>query len=111
MRQRNGGTRVALALGIVAGACLPAAAQAESLSRVAVLASACNACHGIDGRGANKIPKLRGLKVRDFVATMKGFQNGTEKSTIMDRIAKAYAEEDIQLLAEHFASLKPEGKP
>jgi len=67
--------------------------RAEVPGRVEVLANACAVCHGTDGRGAQKIPKLNGeLKVFDFVITMKGYANGTERSTVMGRIAKGLTE-------------------
>ncbi len=84
---------------------LPEFAQAEVVSRAEMLANSCAACHGADGRGSKTIPELKGIEVDDFVKTMNGFQTSEESSTIMDRHAKEYTDEDIRLLAEYFAGL------
>lgn len=99
---------IAAPISLLLGALLASSgAQAESPSRVQMIANACAVCHGTDGRGSKKIPKLRGeLEIKDFVLTMKGFKTGEEKSTLMDRIAKGFTDEDIELLAEYFADLK-----
>jgi len=82
-------------------------AAAGDISNVAMIANTCAVCHGTDGKGALKIPKLKGeLEVKDFVQTMKGFKSGDEKSTVMARIAEGYTEEQYQMLAEYFANLK-----
>jgi sulfide dehydrogenase cytochrome subunit len=81
-------------------------AQAAGISRAAMLANSCAACHGPDGRGAKKIPKLKGLDAKDIIETMKGFQTGEEKSTVMDRHAKGYTDQEIKLMANYFAKFK-----
>jgi cytochrome subunit of sulfide dehydrogenase len=88
---------------------LTSAANAESISRLQLLADVCAVCHGTDGRGANKVPKLNEgeLKVDDFTSTMHGFVSGEERATVMDRIAKGLKEDDFKLLADYFATLKP----
>ncbi len=83
------------------------AARAEGPTRVEMLANACTTCHGRDGGGSLKVPKLREeLEIKDFVLTMQGFKTGKEKATVMDRVAKAFNDEEIKLLADYFAGLK-----
>ena len=77
---------------------------AQAVERAELLSSMCVTCHGPDGRGSKKIPKLKGLEVSDIVESMKGFRTGEESSTIMKRHAKGYADEEIKLMAEYFAS-------
>ena len=77
---------------------------ADGVSRRVILSNNCVTCHGPDGRGAKKIPKLKGLSATDIIQSMNGFQTGEEKSTIMMRHAKGYTDEDIKLMAEYFAS-------
>ena len=84
---------------------IPIAAQAVE-TRPAVLANSCAGCHGTDGKSMGSIPSIHGLKADYFKKTMKDFKDGTRKGTIMGRIAKGYSEEDISLMAEHFANLK-----
>lgn len=81
--------------------------QAGAISETEMIANACAICHGTDGKGSRKVPQLKGeLEVEDFVLTMKGFQDGTEKATIMDRTAKGLSDEQIKKLAEYYANLK-----
>jgi len=76
-------------------------------AQVEVLANACSVCHGTDGHGGGKIPKLNSeLEVFDFIVTMKGYAAGTERATVMDRIAKGLTEDEIRQLAEYFATLE-----
>lgn len=81
-------------------------ARAEGVDADAVLANACATCHGTDGRGAQKMPDLQDLELDDFVETMKGFQTGKERATVMDRIAKDLTADEINRLAKHFVKLK-----
>ena len=77
---------------------------AQAVERAELLSSMCVTCHGPDGRGSKKIPKLKGLKVSDIVESMKGFKTGEESSTIMERHAKGYTDEEVKLMAEYFAA-------
>lgn len=81
-------------------------AAAAGVDRSELLASMCVTCHGPDGKGSKKVPKLKGLEVRDIVQSMKGFQTGEESSTIMDRHANGYTDAEIRLMAEYFSALK-----
>jgi len=78
--------------------------SAQAVEQGELLASMCVTCHGPDGKGAKKIPKLKGLEVSDIVQSMKGFKTGEESSTIMGRYAKGYTDKEIQLMAEYFAT-------
>ncbi len=79
---------------------------AVEMTQSEMLAKQCAACHGMVGEGAGKIPELRGLEKSDIVESMEGFKTGEEKSTIMDRYAKALSDKEIQLLAEYYSKLK-----
>jgi len=92
---------------IVAMTLMAGLSMAAVPSQVEVMANACAVCHGTDGKGGQKIPKLNSeLEVLDFVVTMKGYADGTERATIMNRIAKGLTDEEIKQLAEYFANLK-----
>lgn len=88
---------------------LTSTANAENISRIELLADVCGVCHGTDGRGAGKIPKLNEgeVKVDDFTETLHGFASGEERSTVMGTIAKGLSEDDFKLLADYFSTLKP----
>ncbi len=81
--------------------------QAEGLSKAMMLANSCAACHGTDGRGSKKIPKLRGEEVEDIIEEMNGFKEGGDKKvTVMEHIAKGYTDEEVELMANYFYGLK-----
>jgi len=81
-------------------------ALAENITKAEMLAHQCFVCHGTNGVGAGKIPELRDLDKDDIMESLTGFKSGSEKSTIMGRHMKAYSDEEIQLLADYFVSLK-----
>lgn len=94
-----------LFVGVLVASLLPISAQSEAVTRAAMLANSCALCHGTDGKGSGKIPKLQGEDVEDLRESLYGFQSGAEKSTIMDRHAKAYTDEEIRLVTEYFSRL------
>lgn len=79
--------------------------HAEKITRAELLANQCFACHGTNGVGAGKIPELLELDKDDITESLSGFKSGSEKSTIMDRHAKGYTDEEIEILADYFVSL------
>ena len=81
-------------------------AMAGDNPRGYMLASSCAACHGPDGRSPGSIPSLAG-KDRDYLAqSLQEFKSGSRSATIMNRLAKGYSDEEIELLATWFAELK-----
>lgn len=85
---------------------LPQQILAAGVSRAEMLVHQCFACHGTNGIGSLKIPELNSLKKSDILESLNGFKSGSEKSTIMDRHAKAYTDEEIKLIADYIVSLK-----
>jgi len=52
---------------------------------------------------------LTGLSTDDIISSMKAFKTDQRKGTIMNRIAKGYSDEEIDLMASIFpASLTPQ---
>ena len=89
-------------LSIVAGALLLlSTAQAGEVSRGALLASQCAACHGTNGKGSAPMPSINGLTVKDMMDFMKAFASKEEPSTIMYRHAAGYTDEELKALAEY----------
>jgi len=66
----------------------------------------CSTCHGLDGKGATTVTPLRGLPAETIAASMKQFKAGERPATIMTRIAKGFSDEEIQAIAQYFASRK-----
>jgi cytochrome c553 len=81
----------------------PRLASAEELKGEA-LADACTSCHGIGGRSHGAIPSISGLSKDAFVQDLKAYRAQTKTATIMNRIARAYSDADIDALAEYFTS-------
>lgn len=80
-------------------------AQAE-ISRGAVMASNCYACHGTDGKSAGAIPSIYGVPAEALIATMKAFRDDLNESTVMNRHAKGYTDEEITQIANYLSSLR-----
>ncbi|MCF6211080.1 MAG: hypothetical protein L3J88_01345 [Gammaproteobacteria bacterium] len=74
--------------------------------RPAMLATPCAGCHGPDGDSPGSIPSLTGLSTDDIISSMKAFKTDQRKGTVMNRIAKGYSDEEIDLMASYF-SRKP----
>lgn len=98
-------------LGMISGAALlllGGGAYAQSASDAAVLAGPCANCHGTDGKTGGKIPPLAGRAAATLAAMMKAFKGETPPpgTTIMNRLAKGYTDEQIEALAKYFAEKK-----
>ena len=96
-------TRVAA---VLCGGYLLAAASAwaESPSRAAMLSNTCAGCHGTNGASVGpSMPVIAGMSEAFLVDSMKKFKSGERPSSIMGRLAKAYSDEEIKLVAEYFA--------
>ncbi len=74
--------------------------------RPAMLANPCAGCHGTDGASPGSIPSIKGLPSSYLVSAMKAFKADKRKGTVMNRIAKGYTDEEIELMAKHFSSAK-----
>jgi sulfide dehydrogenase cytochrome subunit len=69
----------------------------------AILVSTCFSCHGDGGNGARAMPSINGMKASKLEIDMKAFRNGKRKSTIMQRIAKGFTEDEIKVISEFIA--------
>ncbi|MCG5500713.1 c-type cytochrome [Ectothiorhodospira lacustris] len=76
------------------------------VSRGALMATTCYACHGTDGRSAGAIPSIYGYPPEIMIAQMKAFRDGTRPATVMDRHATGYTDEEIKLIAEYLSTLR-----
>ena len=65
-------------------------------------ARACEACHGIDGKG--RIP-LAGKTADDLEKQLHAYQSGSRHEETMNAIAKQLDDQDIADLATYFSSL------
>ena len=94
---------VALGLGLAAGP-VPAAGFAATIAPGELLGQNCAACHGTDGREFNEaMPPLAGMEKNEFIRAMKEFKQGERPAIVMDRVAKAFSDEEVEAMAEFFA--------
>ena len=81
------------------------AAFAEENYRGRTIASACFGCHGAGAAGGTAIPPIIiGAPAKFIEASLIAFRDGRRPSTIMQRIAKGYTDEDIAAVAKYFAA-------
>ena len=86
----------------------PSIASSQNING-AVIANTCAGCHGTYGASVDtKIPPLAGQNTDELVATMLAYRDGSRKGTVMNRVAKAYSDEEIQAIAEYFAGFPKE---
>ena len=78
-----------------------------------VLAGPCVNCHGPDGRSPGAIPSIAGLPEAELKAKLVEYKSdappahSTAGTTIMNRLAKGYTDDQIAVLAHYYAQMKP----
>ncbi len=86
---------------LVTGA-LQAAEPAAHRPDTVLMANACAGCHGTYGHALAPTPSIAGKSEDEFIAAMREFKSGQRVSSIMNRIAAAYTDEDFQHMAQFF---------
>ena len=80
-------------------------AWAEPPGEAAMLANACAACHGPQGSSQGPAtPSIAGISVEYFIDAMEAFKEDERPATVMNRIARGYSEQQIELMAKYFSS-------
>jgi cytochrome c553 len=69
-------------------------------------ASSCTGCHAANAGVDTAVPRLGGRPAADLVTQMQAFKSGQKPSTVMDRIAKGFTDEEIQAIAAWYAQQK-----
>lgn len=68
------------------------------------LAFTCAGCHGTDGSSVGpSSPSIAGMDPAVFIEAMNAYRDDQRNSTIMNRIAKAYSDKQIEAMAWFFA--------
>lgn len=90
---------------LVAGPTLLLTAAAQSTFDVTVLADTCANCHGVDGRSLTSIPTIAGRPESILLEQLEAFKSDTPpaNTTIMDRLAKGFSDDELAALAHHFS--------
>jgi len=84
-------------------------AQASDLPerQVSLMSSSCANCHGTDGKLAGAIPAIAGRPASVLEAQLLAFKQDLQpNTTVMNRIAKGYTDEELKSLANYFANVK-----
>ena len=68
------------------------------------LAATCANCHGTQGRALGAMAPLAGLPAETLINAMNDFRAGKRPATIMHQIAPGYSDEQVRLIAAHFAA-------
>jgi len=70
-----------------------------------LLGNSCAGCHGTRGMPQNpQIPVLAGANSTEFIKAMHAYRDGSRRGTVMNRVARAYADDEIKAMADYFAS-------
>lgn len=93
--------------------CIPLSSQADDAAKTIAMqgnkqgATACMACHGADGGGtaAAGFPRLAGLNDAYIARQLKDFRSGKRSNPLMQPIAKALSDTEVQLVAAYYAAL------
>ena len=67
---------------------------------------ACKTCHGDDGRGTDKLPRLAGQHKHYVMGQLEAFGDGTRENSVMNSIASKLTELEVEALARHIAGMK-----
>lgn len=74
-----------------------------------MLGNTCAGCHGTGGNTQGPAtPGIAGISREYFVDMMEDYKSDERPGTIMNRIAKGYSDEEIELMAGYFAEKKYE---
>ena len=97
---------VLLSAVLLVGLAQAARADDRAYRRTEALAFTCFTCHGTDGRSPGAIPSLCGKTASFIIRRMHQFRSGERQATIMNRLAKAYNDEQIARIAKYIAHQK-----
>jgi cytochrome subunit of sulfide dehydrogenase len=67
-------------------------------------AAACSGCHATSAAAETPVPKINGRNAEEMVTVMAAFRSGARPSTVMNRIAKGFTEEETRGIATWLAS-------
>lgn len=69
----------------------------------AILAGTCYSCHGTGGISAGAMPSINGKPAKLLELDLKAFRDGTKESTVMQRIAKGFSDDEIKAISKYLA--------
>ena len=69
-------------------------------------ALACSGCHPASRAADTTVPRLDGRNPADIVTAMQAFKSGQLPSTVMDRIAKGFSDDEVKAIAAWYGAQK-----
>jgi len=93
-----------LQFGVIVLIMAPGLSSAAQVSNGEALGDACTSCHGIDGHSKGYIASIAGVSKATLLQELKAFRAQSAQATIMNRIARAYTDPELEALAEYFSS-------
>ena len=106
MTRTPGAPLVLLSILLLLGFWQAARADDSAYRRTEALAFTCFTCHGTDGHSPGAIPSLCGKTAGYIIRRMHEFRSGKRQATIMNRLSKAYTDEQIARIARYIAQQK-----
>jgi cytochrome subunit of sulfide dehydrogenase len=98
--KRNARAQIA-ALVLIMAPLICVAAQAPNGE---ALGDACTSCHGIGGHSKGFIPSIAGVNKATLLQQLMAYRAQSAPATIMNRIARAYTDSELEALAGYFSS-------
>jgi cytochrome c553 len=69
-------------------------------------AASCSGCHPAARFVDTTVPRLVGRNPADIVTAMQGFKSGQLPSTVMNRLAKGFSDDEIKAIAAWYGAQK-----
>jgi cytochrome c553 len=69
-------------------------------------ALSCSGCHATSSSVNTTVPRLIGRDPAAVVSAMQGFRSGAIPSTVMDRIAKGFNDDEVKAIAAWYGAQK-----
>ena len=92
---------------LTAGAMFLASAGAASAVDVPPPGAAgCSGCHPMSRWTGSPVTRLNARRAADIITAMQEFRAGKRPATVMDRIAKGFADDEIKAIAAWYAAQK-----
>lgn len=82
---------------LLASLALAAGARDLDATPASILAASCSSCHA---GTSTRLPTLENLDRTRIAEALRAFRSGTREGTLMQRIARGYTDEEVELLAE-----------
>ena len=77
----------------------------DAIGRGATLALNCTMCHGAQGASSSDAPNLAGQYPEVIIKQLLDYRSGRRAHSLMEQLARALSEKDINELAVYYASL------